>query len=103
MKKKNKQGPKILILDIETIPLTSYTWGLFDQNVSLGQIKEEWAILSFAAKWLDDPSDVKTVMYQDQRGIKNIRNDKKLLKSLWKLLDEAQIVLTQNGISFDIK
>jgi len=96
---KKKQGPKILILDIETIPLTAYTWGLFDQNIALNQIKDEWAILSFAAKWLDD----KHIFYMDQRKEKNIRNDKKLLKALWKLMDESDIILTQNGISFDIK
>lgn len=91
--------PKVLILDIETAPLVSYTWGLFDQNVALNQIVEDWSILSYAAKWLDE----KKVFYADQRGAKNVRNDKELLKGIWKLMDEADIILGQNSNSFDIK
>lgn len=91
--------PKILLLDIETSPIVSYTWGLFDQNVGLNQIKKDWHLLSFAAKWLD----VKTVIYSDQRNVKNIENDRHLLNALWVLLDQADIVLTQNGKKFDIK
>ena len=48
------EGPKILCFDIETLPLESYTWGLFDQNVGLNQIKTDWAALSIAAKWLGE-------------------------------------------------
>lgn len=95
---KNK-GPKVLILDIETSPLISYTWGLFDQNVSLNMVHTDWSVLSFAAKWLNESK----VFYKDQRKIKNIHNDKKLLEEVWKLLDEADIVIGQNSKAFDIK
>lgn len=93
--------PKILVFDIETSPLITYTWGLFDQNIALNQIKEDWHVLSYAAKWLDDPPN--KTMYKDQRGKKDISNDKDMLKGIWKLLDEADVVITQNGISFDSK
>lgn len=94
-----KNGPKILALDIETFPLESFTWGLFDQNVALNQIKQDWTVASWSAKWVGK----KTIMYKDQRHSKNVRDDKKILEDIWKLLDEADIVLTQNGKSFDIK
>lgn len=94
-----KQGPKILLLDIETAPILGYVWGLFDQNVSLNQIHSDWHLLSWSAKWLND----KKIMYQDQRNVKNIEDDKKLLESVWKLIDEADILITQNGKSFDVK
>jgi uncharacterized protein YprB with RNaseH-like and TPR domain len=42
-------------------------------------------------------------MYEDQRNAKDIEDDSKIVKSLWKLLDEADIVVTQNGKSFDDK
>lgn len=92
---------KILIFDIETSPLITYTWGLFDQNIALNQIKEDWHVLSYAAKWLDDKPN--KIMYKDQRGKKVLSDDKELLKGIWKLLDEASVVITQNGISFDSK
>jgi DNA polymerase III epsilon subunit-like protein len=93
-------NPKILVLDIETSPLITYTWSLFDNDsIALNQLHTDWHILSFAAKWYKDSE----VHYMDQSKEKDITNDKKLLKGIWKLLDEADIVLTQNGKKFDIK
>jgi DNA polymerase III epsilon subunit-like protein len=94
-------GPKILTLDIETAPIESYHWGLWQENIGLNQIVSDWTILSFSAKWLGNSKTI----YQDTggRGKSKVRDDKKLLEELWKLLDEADIVVTQNGISFDIK
>ena len=93
--------PKILVFDIETAPITSYTWGLYDQNVGLNQIKTDWSILAFAAKWLGDP--VSQVIYVDNRTAKDVSNDFKVVSALWKLLDQADIVIAQNGDQFDIK
>lgn len=39
----------------------------------------------------------------DQRNVKKIEDDSKILKGIWKLLDEADIVITQNGKRFDEK
>lgn len=97
----SKKGPKILVIDIETSPLISYTWGIFDQNVALNQIIQDWNIISFAAKWLDEP--VSKIVYMDLRNQKDIHDDRKLLKAMWKLLDEADVIITQNGKSFDEK
>jgi len=94
-------GPRVLIYDIETAPIMSYVWGLFDQNVGLNQIHKDWHLLSWSAKWLGDPAN--KVMYMDQRGAKNIEDDRKLLEGIWKLLDEADAVITQNGKEFDHK
>lgn len=85
--------PKVLVFDIETSPITAYVWGLKDQNISLGQIIQDWKVLAWGAKWLGQSS----VLYQDVRRI----SEKTLLKGIWKLLDEADIVITQNGKSFD--
>lgn len=93
--------PKVLVYDIETAPLLGYVWGLWENNVSLNQIHSDWHVLSWSAKWLDDPAE--KIMYMDQRGAKNIEDDTKILKAIWDLLDEADIVITQNGKSFDQK
>lgn len=92
---------KVLIFDIETAPMLGYVWGLWDNNVALNQLKTDWYILSWSAKWLYDAPE--KVMYEDQRKAKNIEDDSKLLKNIWKLLDEADVVITQNGQSFDVK
>lgn len=93
--------PKVLLMDIETAPMLGYVWGLFDQTIGLEQIYKDWHVLSWSAKWLDDSAD--KIMYEDQRKAKDITNDKKLLKKIWNLLDEADIVITQNGRAFDHK
>jgi hypothetical protein len=101
LKVKKHKGPKVLILDIETAPIIGYVWGIWDQNVGLNQIKSDWHLLSFSAKWLGDPPN-KTI-YMDQRNSKNIEDDRKLLDKIWELLDSCDILLTQNGKKFDHK
>lgn len=90
---------RVLVLDIETSPIQAYVWGLRDQNISLSQIKADWYVLAWAAKWLGEPASA--VIYMDQRRAKHIEDDRKILLPLWKLLDQADIVITQNGARFD--
>lgn len=97
--KKNKKGPKILFIDIETSPMLASVWDIWDQNVPLNMIERDWNVISFAAKW----AHKKTIIQMDQRNAKNIQDDKKLLQGIWNLLDEADIVVGQNSNQFDIK
>ena len=94
-----QRGPKIVTLDIETSPITAYVWGLFKQNVGLNQIVQDWSIMSFAFKWLGH----NRVYYRDCRDKDNFRDDGELLNELWCVLDEADIVIAQNGRAFDVK
>lgn len=97
---KRKDGPKILILDIETSYLEVATWGIFDQFIPPDAILKDWTVLAWSAKWYGDPES--KTMYQDNRGKKNIRDDKALLIPIRDLLDECDVALTQNGKAFDI-
>ena len=85
---------KALVLDIETTPMLAYIWELGEQRVNLDQIHTDWQIMAWSAKWLSE----KRVHYYDTR---NHKSDKAILKELWKLLNEAQVVITQNGMKFD--
>lgn len=96
---KNHIGPKILLVDVETAPIIGHMWSIWDQTLGLEQIKQDWHLLSWAAKWIQ--SDI--VMYMDQRNVKNMEDDTKLLAGIWKLLDEADIIITHNGKQFDSK
>lgn len=91
----------MLYLDLETKPTISYTWGLFDQNVGLNQIIEDWSILAMGARWASDPEG--HVMYMDLRDSTDFTDDRKIVRAVRKLLDEADVVVTQNGKAFDIK
>lgn len=97
-----KDIPKVLYVDIETKPLKVWTWGTWNQNIPLNMIIEDWSVLSWSAKWAG--SSESEVMYSDNRKKKGdkLMNDKELLKPLWKLLDEADIVIGQNSDRFDL-
>jgi len=97
---KSKHTAKILLLDIETSPLKSYTWGLWNQNVSIEALASEWFMLTWVAKWYDD-----NTIYADVVTPAEVLNedDSRITKNLHKLLQQAEIVITYNGDKFDIK
>lgn len=90
---------KTLVMDIEISPMTAYVWNRRDVNIALNQLTQDWAVIAWSAKWLGEPAS--KIKYYDQSGAKDIYNDWLILQPLWKLLDEADIVITQNGQSFD--
>lgn len=92
---KGKIVSKILLIDLEIAPTYAAIWKLFKENISLDQIKDDWFIMSYSAKWFDD--DV--VVYNDCRN--DIGNDKKLLEEIHDLLGFADIVVAHN-VAFDI-
>lgn len=96
-----KNAPVIWLCDIETAPIEGYVWRLFDQNVGLNQIKTEWTLLSYCAKPLHGAK--KDIVYKDNRNAKDPRDDIELLKGLWKIIDAADFIIAQNGISFDLR
>lgn len=100
-KKVLSNGPKVGLLDIETSPITGYVWSLWKQNVGLNQIKAEWNILSFCFKELGSS----TIEYEDIRPVGTVfdpTNDFKLVKRLWEICDEYDILIAQNGKRFDM-
>lgn len=99
----SSKGPKILLFDIETAPTLGYVWGLWEQNVGLNQIYEDPYILCWAAKWLDKKTILTASLPDFPLYKKDKRNDREVMKTLWKLLDEADVVVAQNGDAFDIK
>ena len=95
------QKPKILVLDIETAPIVANVWKIWKENIGLSQIKSDWHLLAFSAKWLGDSTN--KIIYMDQRNAKDIEDDTKLLKKAWDLIYSADILITHNGINFDLK
>lgn len=85
---------KILIFDIETSPAIAFVWKFWQENVSAKQVLEHPHIMSFAAKWLDDPR----IFYEENRK----SNDKALVEKMIYYLDQADIVVAHNGAKFDI-
>lgn len=93
--------PRILLFDIETAPNIGYTWGKYEQNVIA--YTQEWYMLAFCAKWLNS-GDVISKCLPDYQGYKsNPTDDGAMIRDLWKLFDEADVIVGHNGDQFDIK
>lgn len=90
---------RILVFDIETAPIMAYVWGVWNQNISPDKIIKDWFILSWSAKWLND-NEIMSDIVTSKEAIQ--RNDKRICKSLYKLMDEADIVIAHYGNGFDI-
>ena len=92
--------PKILLFDIETAPNLVYTWGLFKQNIAINQIERSWYILCWAAKWLFSDKVLFDVLSPEdaEKG-----QDELVTRSIWDLLNKADIVIAHNLYGFDKK
>lgn len=95
-----KSNVKILFLDIETFPNIGFTWGKYQQDVI--EFIEEGCVACFAAKWLGEETFAKAL--PDYKGYKpKSYDDFHLVEDLWKLLNEADVIVAHKGDSFDIK
>lgn len=94
-----KTIPRILIFDIETAPIKAYIWKLWKTDVHLEQIINDWFCIAWSAKWLYSKQTMGDVLTPEE--IK-AEDDKRIMTSLWKLINEADIVVSHNGNKFDI-
>lgn len=94
--------PRILLLDIETSRSTGKFFGkVYETNII--RVVQQTYILSFAYCWYPSKK-VSVIALPDFKGYKKGEDcEEKLLEAVWKLLDEADVVVTQNGNAFDLK
>lgn len=86
--------PRILLYDIETSPNLAYVWGKWQQDVIAYESERE--LLCFAYQWYGE-NKIHCMSKEGQS------NDKKLVKQLANLLEEADISIAHNGDEFDRK
>lgn len=95
-----KSTAKILVFDIETAPYRAFVWRFWQQNVYPDQVDNDWFMLTWSAKWLFDDK-----VMSDKLTPKEAvdQDDKRITKSIWDLMNEADIVIAHNGDGFDLK
>lgn len=95
-------GPRIGFCDIETSPNVADVWGLWQQNVALSQLRESTRLMSFAWKWKGD----RRVRFYSEYNFSTEQIDPakraEMIEAGHQLFDEADILVTFNGDSFDI-
>jgi len=92
--------PKILLIDIETSFYHFVGWGTYKQYIQHHQITKHQYMLSWAAKWLYD-KNIQSDIVTSQEAFE--RDDSRILKSIWNLLNEAEIVIGHNVARFDLR
>ena len=97
--KKKKNKANILIFDIETAPLKAYVWSRWKQNIYLEQTISEWYMICWSAKWLGSKEVFSECLTPNE--IKDEKDDR-IVKQLWALIDQADIVIAHNGKRFDV-
>lgn len=104
MTKKRNNEPRILLFDIENAPNTAYIWQLWTEVISDNMIENPWYLLCWSAKWLNEKKVMSSALIDFPNTYKkNPECDKQVLKKLWKLLDEADIVIAHNAKKFDVR
>ena len=91
--------PKILLYDLEKSPIEAYAWGINKQRLNMSQIKTDWFLLAWSAKWLYS-ADVMGDRITGEEALR--RDDSRITKSLWELIDQADIIIGYNCKFADI-
>jgi len=99
VKRISRTNVKILVFDIETSPALAFVWYTGKQYVRHDNIVVPTFMLSWSAKWLNDTSVFGDIVRPDEA---RDCDDERIVRSLWKALDEADIVIAHNGDRFDI-
>lgn len=93
--------PKIAFFDIENAPLLGYSWNTYDTDI-VKVIRKSY-LLCFSYKWAHEDK-VHTVALPDFKGYKKRPyDDRKLTIELWKLMNEADVIVAHNGDAFDLR
>jgi DNA polymerase elongation subunit (family B) len=93
--------PRIAYIDIETAPIIMAAWTMFEANAVW--VERQTYILSFAVRWSDQKKTKTYTLPDYPRFKRNKHDDKDLCKDLFKVLDEADIIVAHNGDNFDLK
>ena len=86
---------KILMYDVETSPNLAQVFGLFNQNLSIKQVRESSRVICWAAKWYGKPK----VYFNSVHHSPSFD----MTEELHNLLSEADAVCHYNGRAFDTK
>lgn len=100
MKKPTKRRQRVAFVDIETSPNLAYVWGKWEQDVI--RFKKEWIILSFSVKYLGEKKVHTYALPDFPLYKKDKESDRDIIKKLWEVFDDADIIVAHHGDRFDI-
>lgn len=92
---------KTLIFDIECAPCEGYFWNTRAWNINIpsSQLKNDWFMLTWSAKWLNSPE---TYSFKLTPKEAKEKDDNRIVRALWNLFEEANMIVAHNAFGFDI-
>lgn len=94
--------PIIKIVDVETSPELSLTFGRFKVFISPDQVLERSHMLSYSAVDLWESDEVESRNLTHYPAFEeDIHDDYDLVCDIWELLDKTDVIIAHNGIRFD--
>jgi len=93
-------APLVAVLDIETLPMIIYAWGLWDEHNTIEQVITDSCMLSWAGKYLNGAQMHSDVMTPDEA---KRRDTARIATSLWDFLHGVDAVIGHNFAGFDVK
>lgn len=90
------KNPKIVVFDIETAPMTVFTWDLYPSSLSHDNIITDWFMICAAWKTVGSGK-------VGSAAIKTVGDDYQVVKSLRDALEDADILVGHYIEKFDIK
>ena len=99
VKRNTTRSARILLLDIETSLMEFYAFSPKVEYIPHDAMIKDWSVLCWGAKWLfEDKVMGETVAPREAIN----RQDRSVLGGMWELINQADIIVTQNGINFDL-
>lgn len=93
-------NPNILLIDIETSPIETYSWGAYKQYIDPKYIIKDHSIITYSAKWLCQTNIINSKVSADEA---KERKDKDIVKEIHSLFEKADIIIAHNLKRFDEK
>lgn len=105
------EQPKITLIDFEISQIISGHYDLFNINVNKDDILHDWFAMSFSWKWRGEETVQDVNMMHDMKRFKKNRfdirdlffDDYHIIKTAHDVLMEADVIVFQNGVKFDLK
>lgn len=94
------KNPQVVLIDVETSPIRAYAWGTFKQYIPHTSIIDSSFMISWAAKQLFSSQIMSDVLTTEEALEKN---DNRIVNSIWKVMENANVLIAHNGRRFDLR
>ena len=96
--------PKIILYDIETLPLLTATFSLYPESIGHDNIISDWSIISICWKELQKPTIYSATILDDKQAFeKDVNNDLVVVKKIREVFEDADIIIGHNSKKYDTK